>query len=536
MNKLLVAILILFLPGIVAAQAITEGGCTSCTNGRQVTISGDNVFMGTTTQVGDLSCQGAAGALTFTDTASSIVVPDNDTTALLIGSTGQLNLITIDSGDDTETVLIIGTTTVTAFHVDVGLALFDEAATFGAGAGAVTFSNTAASVLVGDNDASALDVGSTGATSLLRIDSTDTAEAVEVNGTLRLANDETIVNSTDGRIDLAGVGGANNENLRLDFETTANTVLVTSGTGVTTLSMGTVDLSLAGGAGAITWTDSASSEVLPDNDATALDVGAAGATAMLRFDTTNSEEKIIERAAMYRSPAVFETFGVGDGLGIATLQLDGTPFDGATGIHNIAYFDNGNALVYASLGAGQTLDIDMDATGLDVAGDQTADEGYEIRGGVLGASGRPFVVGQDAAFQFCASVTITDVSGTDEFHIGFRRPETINAAYDNYLDLVSIGIVTAADPALIQIETIDDNAATVTTSTTDTVADGVNKRYCILVSAAGAVTYTNDGNPPTATAAVTIDSGDPMIPFIYLLHDAGLADEVIITEWDVSYQ
>ena len=88
-------------------------------------------FQSTVSVTGDLSLTGGASGLTFSGTASSILVDDNDTTALLIGSTGQLNLLTLDTGNDTETVIVTGTTATDAFHVDVGEALFDEAVDIG---------------------------------------------------------------------------------------------------------------------------------------------------------------------------------------------------------------------------------------------------------------------------------------------------------------------------------------------------------------------------------------------------------------------
>lgn len=231
------------------------------------------------------------------------------------------------------------------------------------------------------------------------------------------------------------------------------------------------------------------------------------------------------------NPTYSEAFGEGDAKGLATMQLDGTVTDLATGVVNVAYIGK-HRLVYASVGAGQTLDVDMDAGGLDVGGDQTDDEGYELVGGVLGASGRPFVIGTDPAFKFCATVVITDVSGTDDFHIGFRRAEIINQTFDNYLDLATIGNMSGD----IKLETIDDNAATTTTDTTDNWADAASKVLCVLVSSAGVVTYTINGAAPTSTAAFTFDDGDPVVPFIHFINSADLADAITIDNWDVAYQ
>lgn len=139
------------------------------------------------TLTGDLTLSGGASGLTFTDSASSVVLPDNDTTALLIGSTGLLNLVTFDTGDGTETVLITGTTGQEAFKVGTGTTTLTEAVTCEAGAGALTFTSSNASILLADNDASALDIGSTGATSLVRLSTLDAGGSVAVTGALSVS-------------------------------------------------------------------------------------------------------------------------------------------------------------------------------------------------------------------------------------------------------------------------------------------------------------------------------------------------------------
>lgn len=123
-----------------------------------------------------LNLTAGAGVLTFSDSGASFILADNDTTALLIGSTGHLNLLTLDTGNNTETVIVTGETAVSAFHVDVGLALFDELVTIGGNAGALTFTGTTASVLVKDNTAAALSIGSAGATDALVLDSQNGVE------------------------------------------------------------------------------------------------------------------------------------------------------------------------------------------------------------------------------------------------------------------------------------------------------------------------------------------------------------------------
>lgn len=62
----------------------------------------------TTALAGDATLSGGAAALTFSGSASSIVVDDNDATALLIGSTGLLGSVTIDTTDGAERLLLTG--------------------------------------------------------------------------------------------------------------------------------------------------------------------------------------------------------------------------------------------------------------------------------------------------------------------------------------------------------------------------------------------------------------------------------------------
>ena len=61
--------------------------------------------------------------------------------------------------------------------------------------------------------------------------------SVTFYGNIGLANGELIKNGTNGRIDLAGAGQTNNEDLTFDFETTANEVALGSSTGVAQLRM-----------------------------------------------------------------------------------------------------------------------------------------------------------------------------------------------------------------------------------------------------------------------------------------------------------
>lgn len=227
-----------------------------------------------------------------------------------------------------------------------------------------------------------------------------------------------------------------------------------------------------------------------------------------------------------------ETFAYGASKGMTQLDQSGgaTCVGNTTTVPCLVTFGDGVTLAWAPV-VTATLPLNMLSTGLDIGGDQVADDGNEIFGGILGASGRPFVIGDDPDFYFCAQVALADVTGSDDFHVGFRRAEPMNAVFDNYLDLASIGSISGN----VTIETILNNAATTTTDTTIDWADAETHTLCVGVADTGGVAYSYDSAAPTVTAAFTFDDGDPVIPFIHLLQDTDLMDTAVIKLWQVGY-
>lgn len=143
---------------------------------------------------------------------------------------------------------------------------------------------------------------------------------------ITLQNDETIANSADdGEICFGGGGATNNENWCMEFENTANTINFSSDTGVDELEWTinsesliltatsnlltfssdtsatiaftpattiTGDLTLGGGAGALTTTGAASSLLAKDATADAWCMGAAGALDLLCIDTADATAQV----------------------------------------------------------------------------------------------------------------------------------------------------------------------------------------------------------------------------------------------------
>tara|TARA_Y100000310_G_scaffold242492_1_gene246648 strand:+ start:498 stop:1208 length:711 start_codon:yes stop_codon:yes gene_type:complete len=222
----------------------------------------------------------------------------------------------------------------------------------------------------------------------------------------------------------------------------------------------------------------------------------------------------------------------GSGI-VASLAGIGGAAAGSTGNENILKFSNNETLYHHVLGTQTILIPAVTADGLNIGQDQTDDDGCEISGcPVTGTGGIQFVVGTDPAFYFACTVTVPDVSATDDFAIGFRKAETYQAAVDGYDEMAAFNIISGD----IKTETILNNAATVTTDTTDNWTDGQSKTLKVLVSAAGVVTYQVDGSAPTTTAAFTFDDAEVVIPFVYMLNTSDLVGALTITAWDVGYQ
>jgi len=242
------------------------------------------------------------------------------------------------------------------------------------------------------------------------------------------------------------------------------------------------------------------------------------------------EKKLIDTAVARMKRDTEETFqcqplcGADNGAGAAT---------GSTGDVNVMRTDQ-NLFEYHIKGAGQTLvapSFSSTGLGLDISLDQTDDEGVEFTQGITSRSKSAFTVGTDPAFYFECQFSIADVSGTDDCAMGFRKAEAYQAAIDNYDEMAAINVISGD----IKLETILNNAATVTTDTTQNWADGETHTLRVEVAFDGKVTYKIDDAPPTTTAAFAFDAGEVVVPFFYFLHAADVAGAVNLKSWKVGY-
>jgi hypothetical protein len=434
----------------------------------------------------------------------------------------------------------VGTTTG-VLEVDFGTITVETAAIHANGTSTLT-------VLVNSEDlvftGSTNDMAVTSSTGVLEVDF----------GTINLETDEIDANGTGTLTVLV-----NSEDMV--FTGTSNLLTMSSGTSATFAFTPAVaftgDISANGGVGALTMSGSGdSSIVLADADTTALVVGAAGALDILGVDTTDASPQVnitgvTQQTALHvvtgnlevdgqtlPSPGLFETFSEGAaGKGIHNNEPDWTAFTGTAQAPQNMHNGNGHVFAFAALGDNQATQPVMAATGVDFAGDQADNEGYEVNIGWFGATGRPFIVGTDPAFFFCMSSAVTDIDGGDEYWIGFRKVEdAYNAAPNGYTDYYAIGFNAAADPAAIFVENELNGAGANSDDTSDTW-DGTAKKFCVNVSNAGLATATNDGAAPsTPPTAYTFDDGDMLIPYFMFIQVAAAFDNVVITEFEAGFQ
>ena len=199
----------------------------------------------------------------------------------------------------------------------------------------------------------------------------------------------------------------------------------------------------------------------------------------------------------------------------ANALADGTALD--TVLHVYA---DGLSITWAAL-VGQAINIPAPtATGINYAGDQTNNDGIELVYSCVTAKGREgvdrFTVGKQA-FSAEWEFSIAVVAGTDVGNCGFRKVEALAADLHAYDEMAWLWPISGD----IKLQTIINNATTVTTDTTANWADTEIHSLKVLVAKDGAVTYKIDGADPSTTAAFSFDAGEVVTPFLSFLQASG---------------
>ena len=227
-------------------------------------------------------------------------------------------------------------------------------------------------------------------------------------------------------------------------------------------------------------------------------------------DLINEAAKDLKQIYRFGTPPV-----VNDYEHTANALADGTAAD--TVLH--AYAD-GLSITWSAVVAQAINNPAPTATGINYAGDQTNNDGIELVYSCVTTKGREgvdrFTVGKQA-FSAELEFSLAVVAGTDVGNFGFRKVEALNAdlhAYDEMAGLFPIS-------GNISIQTIINNAATVTTDTTANWGNTEVHSLKVIVSKAGVVTYKIDGADPTTTAAFTFDAGEVVTTFFHFLQASG---------------
>ena len=176
------------------------------------------------------------------------------------------------------------------------------------------------------------------------------------------------------------------------------------------------------------------------------------------------------------------------------------------------------------------------ATGMNYEGDEADDEGFQWAMSYPGSKGiegvDSFTVGR-VGFYAKLRYSIEDVSITDDCAFGFRlKSQASNAALDNYTDVACLNQQNTA----INVESILNNATTVSTDTTDNWGDGEAHTVEVRISKAGVASYRLDGRAVTTspTADVTFDTGDVFTPFMFFLHSSAASCDIILQELETG--
>ena len=214
---------------------------------------------------------------------------------------------------------------------------------------------------------------------------------------------------------------------------------------------------------------------------------------------------------------------------------------GSTGDENVMRFRDAT-FIYHVLGTqtelGPQMRVGSAATGsFDISCDDTETDGLEICGAepLVGGGKDNFVVG--TAFYLKAKIYLTDVSGVDDFWVGFRNVEAFQTGIDGYNTMAAIGL--NADAGDFYTHTELDGANMTETDVTDAGGDwGDTEAHTleVYVAANGAVTYKIDGDEPTGVVGFTWTASDVVVPFIFFVHSGDFAELTYAQRWECGYQ
>jgi len=128
-----------------------------------------------------------------------------------------------------------------------------------------------------------------------------------------------------------------------------------------------------------------------------------------------------------------------------------------------------------------------------------------------------FSVGNNDGFYVKATLQCADVSALTRLFVGFIKVEGHRPSMDTYDEAYGLQISGGANPSTILELAILNNAATVATNSTLTVADATNVTFEIQVSSAGVCSAFINGAAAPGFAGMTFDDRELVYPAIHIV-------------------
>jgi len=200
-------------------------------------------------------------------------------------------------------------------------------------------------------------------------------------------------------------------------------------------------------------------------------------------------------------------------------------------------------------------------SGLNIACDLVENEALElVPGGNSSASRLAFTLGTSPNFFFRAKYNITDVSGADQAVLaGFRKQEAfavpvslLTTGDGVYTDFSGIGLSGEDGVDVKVVSDLNNSGSTVVTDTGFNLTDSQVVEVTAMVIA-GKVVYkingvqlgnpvAKDGDGAAISSQVTLtspsftfDSGDVLVPWIFLRHDDEVAEGFHLQEVEIGF-
>jgi len=180
------------------------------------------------------------------------------------------------------------------------------------------------------------------------------------------------------------------------------------------------------------------------------------------------------------------------------------------------------------------------ATGLDISGDATAGDGYEINlQNPWNTDAKfNFTIGSEpVGFYIQATITTADISGAAELLVGFRKSAVFDKARTTYTDYAYIGMIQAD----IKLATDLNDAGETLTDTTMNAVDGWEVTLRVEVTTDGKVSYkvkngaTASLITPTVSLDYQFDNWDVVVPSIRLIQHSDITGTCIINNLQCGY-